>query len=793
MEPSRDHPTPYPGKTRQRKSIRQSIKEQENKTLTEINDPMTTTPKRQKHILSISKSVNTLDLSAKDKPIKPSRRLSISSKIAVPVSKTESKDVRFAVLENKSTASKSSPLYGASLPKAGRTLEVESKVKPSTKALSVSFQGPLPKSQAKAAASSKDVLLTTPGSKKSAISTTPLEDFNHGQRKFNTLMTSTYWLSQIKLSESAGKHAISLGFFRLALESNAEPFQRLCDELKVYAKKHHVLEYGEVAKDVLLSYGVLEEIMSANIDEHLVEIEAPGEGSFSECKGLLTPSHEKCSIIVDSSFEESEVYDSKIDKEVTEGGYNIQEAVQNESNALMPVATGSNPEVLSNKACSAEGKGNSHDACDANVQSPISSKKICTGKVNSIEVEARECVASPINTGSNSAKKHATRKGTTLIPAPGIKSQTSVRKSFNTDSAQKTGAANKLHCAPRRSQTIIITTSNESRSRKSSRQGAKKGTAMNDLLHSDQPSSCDNAKEENRDKLGSQNRHQLSKCKDSKDLPREFVENLETTPNHATLPSIDFDIQNMSVDTLMEEVVSCIVSSMDNCTESPDQGSVKSSENQNIDADCVTEGIAEGLHSSDISTTSRIFGDAHVNTAGFSIIQKTNMAARNGDKEIRDILDDIPNPKDVYAEEIGENVSFIKEKGENEDNCTKDIAQHDTTKHDILEDNQSRVAKGNRELDEANCGSHGSKAVTGKGSSKKDLPHEILAILKKENTLNESCQVPLTEGESNDTLVKEVKGQKNKSNEGSKSHSQNSCATPGTVRRSSRLRDRQNT
>jgi hypothetical protein len=149
-------------------------------------------------------------------------------------------------------------------------------------------------------------------------------------------------------------------------------------------------------------------------------------------------------------------------------------------------------------------------------------------------------------------KKHATRKGTTLIPAPGIKSQTSVRKSFNTDSAQKTGAANKLHCAPRRSQTIIIATSNESRSRKSSRQGAKKGTAMNDLLHPDQPSSCDDAKEENRDKLGSQNRHQLSKCKDSKDLPREFVENLETTPNHATLPSIDFDIQNMSVDTLME-------------------------------------------------------------------------------------------------------------------------------------------------------------------------------------------------------------------------------------------------
>lgn len=756
------------------------MEEQENKTLTEINDLMTTTPKRQKHILSISKSVNTLDLSAKDKPTKSIRRLSVSSKNAVPVSKTESKDTRFAVLENKSTASKSSPLNGASLPKGGRTLEVESKLKSSTKAISVSFQGPLPKSQAKATASSKDVLLTTPGSSKSVIPTTPLDDSNHGQRRrSNTLMTSTYWLSQIKLSESAGKHAISLGFFRLALESNAEPFQRLFDELKVYAKKHHVLEYGEVAKDVLLSYGILEEIMSADIDEHLVEIEATGEGSFSECKGLLTPSNEKCSIIVDSSFEDSEVYDSKIDKEVTEGSDSIQEAVQYALNASLPVVTDSKLEVLSNKTCSAEGKGNSNDACDANIQPSISSQKICTGKGNFIEVDAGECVASPDNTEGNSAKKNATRKGTTLIPVPGIKSQTSVRKSFNNDSAQKTGATNKLHCTPRRSQTVIVSTLNESRSRKSSRQGAKKGTATNDFLHADQPSSSDNAKEKDKDKRGSQNRQRLSKCKDSKDLPRELVENLQTSPNHATLPSIDFDIQNMSVDTLMEEVVSCIVSSMDDRTDFPDQGSVKSSDYQNIDANCVDDSCAEVLHSPDISTTSKSFGDAHVNTAGFSIDQNSDMAARNSDN-----LDDSLKSKDGYAEEIDENVPFFKE---------KDSSQQDTTKHDILEDNQSRVVKGRPELDITNYGSHGSKAVTGKGSPKKDLPHEILAILKKENTLNESCQVSLTEGESRDTLVKEVKWQKDKSNEGSKSHSHNTCATPGTVRRSSRLRDRQNT
>lgn len=314
---------------------------------------------------------------------------------------------------------------------------------------------------------------------------------------------------------------------------------------------------------------------------------------------------------------------------------------------------------------------------------------------------------------------------------------------------------------------------------------------MNDLLRSGQPSTSDNAKEEDEEKLGSQNRHQLSKCKDSKDLPKELVENLEATPNIATLPGGHFDIQNMSVDTLMDEVVSCIVTSMDDCTDSADLVSVKSSEYQNIDANCITEGIAEVLHGSDIRTASRDFADAHVNTTGLTIIQKTNMAARNGDQEIRDILG-----MKGYAEEIGENVSFIKEKDEKdekEDNCTRATAQQDTTKHDMLEDNQSRVVKSNPELNEISCGSHGSKSVTGKESSEKYIPREILAILKKENTPNGSCQVPLTESESKDTPGKEVKGQKNKSNEGSKSDSQNSCATPGTVRRSSRLRDRQNT
>lgn len=40
--------------------------------------------------------------------------------------------------------------------------------------------------------------------------------------RFDKLETSAYWLAQIKLSESVGKHFVSAAFFRLAVESKAE-------------------------------------------------------------------------------------------------------------------------------------------------------------------------------------------------------------------------------------------------------------------------------------------------------------------------------------------------------------------------------------------------------------------------------------------------------------------------------------------------------------------------------------------------------------------------------------------
>ncbi|KAL5057526.1 hypothetical protein RYX36_029130 [Vicia faba] len=54
---------------------------------------------------------------------------------------------------------------------------------------------------------------------------TPVSDILRSTAwKFSLLSSASYWLNQIKLSDSAAKHRISLGFFKLALESGYEPF-----------------------------------------------------------------------------------------------------------------------------------------------------------------------------------------------------------------------------------------------------------------------------------------------------------------------------------------------------------------------------------------------------------------------------------------------------------------------------------------------------------------------------------------------------------------------------------------
>uniref|UniRef100_A0A7N0V2A1 Uncharacterized protein n=1 Tax=Kalanchoe fedtschenkoi TaxID=63787 RepID=A0A7N0V2A1_KALFE len=55
---------------------------------------------------------------------------------------------------------------------------------------------------------------------------------------FDKLGSSSYWIGQIKLAESVGKHFVSVAFFQLAHECNAEPVRGLKIELKKYLSRH---------------------------------------------------------------------------------------------------------------------------------------------------------------------------------------------------------------------------------------------------------------------------------------------------------------------------------------------------------------------------------------------------------------------------------------------------------------------------------------------------------------------------------------------------------------------------
>ncbi|KAK4437090.1 hypothetical protein Salat_0042900 [Sesamum alatum] len=157
--------------------------------------------KRGRPASTVSKSVGILDLSGKDKSAKPPRRLSVPSKSnATPAPKS------FGNITPISEARRKRP--------AGN-------------------QGK---------------------------SDTPLSDVSKSsnRKKFSVLSSASYWLSQIKLSESAAKHSISLGFFKLALEAGCEPIQRMSDELKSYVRRHNLSEFGESLKELFESYKITE-------------------------------------------------------------------------------------------------------------------------------------------------------------------------------------------------------------------------------------------------------------------------------------------------------------------------------------------------------------------------------------------------------------------------------------------------------------------------------------------------------------------------------------------------------
>ncbi|KAE8809789.1 hypothetical protein D1007_13525 [Hordeum vulgare] len=86
------------------------------------------------------------------------------------------------------------------------------------------------------------------------------------RRKFSTLSSVSYWMTQIRLAEAASKHSISLGFFKLALESECEPLDRMREELKAYVARHGLAtELEEPVKEVLQVYDIVEDFEKLKI------------------------------------------------------------------------------------------------------------------------------------------------------------------------------------------------------------------------------------------------------------------------------------------------------------------------------------------------------------------------------------------------------------------------------------------------------------------------------------------------------------------------------------------------
>ncbi|TKY73414.1 hypothetical protein E2542_SST02166 [Spatholobus suberectus] len=219
----------------QKYSLRSATKSKEEKSDTpDCSNPSET--KRGRSVSSVSKSVSVLDFSGKDKSgsAKPPRRLSIPTK---------------------APATSRPKLVGNITPISETRTERSAFGQGRTK---------------------------TPVSDLSKTST---------RTKINLLTSASYWLNQIKLSESAAKHSISLGFFKLALEAGCEPLGSMQEGLKSYVSRHKLDDLGETVKALFESYNISENMEQLQVSETISHV--PEEGTRSllmmMCIALLLP------------------------------------------------------------------------------------------------------------------------------------------------------------------------------------------------------------------------------------------------------------------------------------------------------------------------------------------------------------------------------------------------------------------------------------------------------------------------------------------------------------------------
>ncbi|KAK3151299.1 hypothetical protein QOZ80_3AG0244140 [Eleusine coracana subsp. coracana] len=72
------------------------------------------------------------------------------------------------------------------------------------------------------------------------------------------LESAAYWLAQIRLAESVGKHWVAAAFFRLAFECQAQPIHRIQSELRNYLVRHgSASTVAPLFDELLTAHGML--------------------------------------------------------------------------------------------------------------------------------------------------------------------------------------------------------------------------------------------------------------------------------------------------------------------------------------------------------------------------------------------------------------------------------------------------------------------------------------------------------------------------------------------------------
>ncbi|ESW10201.1 hypothetical protein PHAVU_009G189600 [Phaseolus vulgaris] len=211
----------------QKYALRSANKSKEEKSDNSPNCPNPYETKRGRILgaSSVSKSVSVIDFSGKDKSgsAKPPRRLSIPAKAPA-----------------------------TSRPKLGGNITPISETRTGRSALS---QG---------------------------RSKTPISEISK-TTKFNLLTSASYWLNQIKLSETAAKHSISLGFFKLALEAGCEALGPMQEGLKSYMRRHQLDDgLGETVKALLESYNISESIEQLQLSGTISHVPEDGTRSSDD-------------------------------------------------------------------------------------------------------------------------------------------------------------------------------------------------------------------------------------------------------------------------------------------------------------------------------------------------------------------------------------------------------------------------------------------------------------------------------------------------------------------------------